>query len=65
MGRIKGTIIKRATRELMEKYKGHLSENFEENKRIIAVENIKQKKARNSIAGYITRLVRKQKEEEK
>jgi small subunit ribosomal protein S17e len=65
MGRIKGTIIKRATRELMEKHKGHLSESFEENKKIIAVENIKQKNSRNSIAGYITRLVRMQKKDKK
>jgi len=65
MGRIKGTVIKRATRELMEKHKGHVSENFEENKRIIANEGIKQKKSRNSIAGYMTRLARMQKKEGK
>lgn len=62
MGRIKGTIIKRATRELLKKYPGEFTADFTENKKLV-VQYVKQKKFRNSIAGYITRLMRKQKAE--
>lgn len=62
MGRIKGTIIKRATKELLKKYPSEFTTNYEENKKVV-VKYVKQKKFRNSIAGYITRLKRKQKEE--
>ncbi len=63
MGRVKGTIIKRATRELLEKYPKEFTTDYEENKKAVAC-YVKQKKFRNSIAGYITRLKRKQKAEE-
>jgi len=58
MGRIKGIIIKRTAREIMEKYKDQLSNNFEKNKLAIAQFNL-SKKTRNSVAGYITRKVKK------
>jgi len=63
MGRVKGTIIKRATRDLLKKYPNEFTIDFIENKKIVT-KYVKQKKFRNSIAGYITRLIRKQKTEE-
>ncbi len=58
MGRIKGTIIKRATRELLEEHAEEFTPDFEHNKKIVKG-YVKQKKFRNSIAGYISRLVKK------
>ncbi len=53
MGRIKTTLIKRTTRELMELEE--FSPDFKENK--IKLGNIlPSKKIRNKIAGYLTRL---------
>lgn len=63
MGRVKGTIIKRATRDLLKKCPNEFTIDFIENKKIVT-KYVKQKKFRNSIAGYITRLIRKQKTEE-
>jgi small subunit ribosomal protein S17e len=62
MGRIKTLLVKRTARKLIEKFPKKFKDNFEENKKLIA--NIPDleidKKIRNSVAGYITRLVRKQ-----
>jgi ribosomal protein S17E len=53
MGRIKTTLIKRTTKELMELEE--FSPDFKENK--IKLGNIlPSKKIRNKIAGYLTRL---------
>ncbi len=65
MGRIKGTVIKRTTKELLKKYPGLFSEKFEDNKKPAGI-YVKQKKFRNSISGYIARILkRRRKEEEK
>ena len=56
MGRIKGTIIKRTTRGLMEQYPEEWTADFDKNK--IPLKKIiptLQKKMRNSIAGLIAR----------
>lgn len=62
MGRIKTTQVKRVTHELMEQYGDQFGEDFDANK---AVANkyleTSSKKLRNVIAGYATRLARKQK----
>ena len=63
MGRIKGTIIKRTTKELLKKYPNDFTADFAENKKLVA-QYVKQKKFRNSIAGYIARLVKKEKQAE-
>ena len=62
MGRIKTTQIKRITFELIKKHKDIFAEDFEENKKILS-ELLKNdsKKIRNSIAGYITRLMKNKK----
>ena len=63
MGRIKTQLIKRISGELFEKHQEDLKDNFEQNKQIVGqVADIKSKKLRNTIAGYLTRLV-KHKEE--
>ncbi len=64
MGRIKGTVVKRSSRELLEYNKSKFSADFEQNKKAVRelVPNISKKLA-NSIAGYISRLIKKEREE--
>lgn len=66
MGRIKGTVIKRATKELLAKYKGEFTTTFEENKKVVNkyVTQKKVKKFKNSIAGFISRIMCRNKKEE-
>ena len=60
MGRIKTTLIKRTALDLLEKHPDSFKDNFEENKKIVdEFAEIKTKKLRNSISGYITRIVKK------
>ena len=59
MGRIKTQLIKRVSNELVNLHREELKESFEDNK--VAVDklaDVPSKKLRNSIAGYITRLLR-------
>jgi len=61
MGRIKTTLVKRSSNAIFKMHKDELKDNFEENKGLIGkFLDVKSKKFRNVIAGYITRLVRKQ-----
>lgn len=55
MGRIKTTLIKRLTRELMKDASDKFTTDFDKNKKIL-VKLIEYKKIRNSVAGYVTRL---------
>lgn len=61
MGRIKTKLIKSLTFDLYEKHKGTFTNEFENNKKIVSkyIEGA-SKKVRNSIAGYITRLAKRQ-----
>ena len=62
MGRIKTMLIKRTANTLIKKYPDKFTENFQENKKTVEeVAEIPSKKLRNVIAGYITRLTKKQK----
>ncbi len=65
MGRIKTLLVKRTARKLIEKFPTKFKDNFEENKRILdSIPDLEmEKKIRNSVAGYITRLIKKQKQE--
>ena len=58
MGRIKTTMIKRATFELIE-LDIPFGDSFEENKKILK-DTMPSKKVRNKIAGYIARLKRRE-----
>lgn len=66
MGKVRPLYIKRTARQLLETYSDRFTENFDENKKAVAeLTNIKSKRVRNRVAGYITRLVkRKRKLEE-
>ncbi len=57
MGRIKTALIKRTTNELFKEHAQEFKEDFEENKKIVErFADIKSKKIRNIVAGYVTRL---------
>jgi len=64
VGRIKTKLTKRITFEIYRKHKDKLKEDFEENKKIITeFVTIPSKKLRNTIAGYLTRIVKAKKED--
>lgn len=57
MGRIKTFFIKKIARDLLEKNPERFSTDFEANKKIVEeLIDIKSKKIRNIVAGYITSL---------
>ena len=61
MGRIKTTFIKARTKELLALHGDHFSTNFEQNKETTRkFAKVECKKLRNIIAGYMTRLKRKE-----
>ncbi len=55
MGRVKSALIKNTAKKLLEKHPDIFTGDFEKNK-VAAGSFIEQKKLRNSVAGYITRL---------
>lgn len=60
MGRIRTKTVKRASRELIEKYYTKLTEDFHLNKKIIdTVAVVPTKRLRNKIAGYTTHLMKR------
>ncbi|MFC1768522.1 30S ribosomal protein S17e [Nanoarchaeota archaeon] len=59
MGRIKTQLIKRTSNELFEKHGDQFKDDFKTNSKIVPkYAEIKSKKTRNTIAGYLTRLVK-------
>ncbi len=64
MGRIKTQLTKRVARELMKNHPDRFKDKFDDNKKILdEVIIVKSKKIRNTISGYLVRLV-KQKQQE-
>ncbi len=60
MGRIKTKLIKRVSKELLKQYRAKFTQTFNENKTVLnTLIEIDSKKVRNGIAGYITRLMRR------
>lgn len=60
MGRIKITAIKNLADELIEKFGDRFSTDFEKNKESLdEIKDIKSKKTRNILAGYITRQMQR------
>ena len=58
MGRIKNKTVKRASREVIEKYYYKLTNDFDYNKLILKqVAEIPTKRLRNKIAGFTTHLM--------
>ena len=63
MGRIKTTLIKRVTCELLDYYPERFSTDFEKNKKTVEeLISSPSKKMRNIIAGYAVRLTRQSQE---
>ena len=59
MGKVRPDFIKRVAKELISKEPKLYSTNFDENKQILnQITEIKTKRLRNRIAGYITSLVK-------
>ncbi|MFX0102918.1 MAG: 30S ribosomal protein S17e [Candidatus Hodarchaeota archaeon] len=59
MGKVRPDFIKRIARELIEKEPLLYTVSFEENKEILnQIAEIKTKRLRNRIAGYITSLIK-------
>lgn len=57
MGRIKTKLIKALTNTVYDKYKDEFTTDFTENKKILdSVQDDASKKLRNTIAGYATRM---------
>ena len=63
MGKIKSRLIKR-TGEKLKENKIKFSENFEDNKKILG-NKMPSKKIRNRIAGYLTRIIKRENLKEK
>lgn len=61
MGRIKSTLVKRTANSLL-KEENNFSETFNNNKKLLA-DTMPSKKVRNKIAGYISRLKKREKQE--
>lgn len=61
MGRIKTTFIKRKTKELLKMHGDKFTTDFEQNKKLTdSYTTLTSKKLRNVIAGYMTRLKKKE-----
>jgi len=60
MGRIKSTLIKRSSRQLIEKSDESFGKTFEENKKALG-SILPSKRTRNRIAGYIARIKKNRK----
>merc|ERR1712127_917646 len=59
-GRVRTKTVKRASRALIEKYYGKLTNDFHVNKRIIDdISEIQTKRLRNKIAGFTTHLMKR------
>jgi small subunit ribosomal protein S17e len=57
MGKVRTTLVKRTARKLLEKYSDLFTRDFEHNKRVVShLIEVRSKKLRNQIAGYITHL---------
>lgn len=58
LGNVKPSFIKKMAKELVEKYPGEFSEDFEKNKKLVErLTTSYTKNVRNRIAGYISRMM--------
>ncbi|MGC9071727.1 MAG: 30S ribosomal protein S17e [Acidilobus sp.] len=66
MGKVRTTLVKRTARELVVRYPDLFSESFEHNKEVVSkLTTWGSKRLRNQVAGYVTSLVRLQKERQR
>ncbi len=64
MGRIRGKEIRNATLEVLRDYKNLFTDDFESNKLALNKVVSAQKRSRNKVAGFITKLAKKKAIEE-
>lgn len=65
MGRIKSTFVKSSANKIYKKGSDEFTENFDKNKELVQkYATIPSKKLRNSVVGYITRLVKTSEKED-
>ncbi|MBI4145628.1 30S ribosomal protein S17e [Candidatus Woesearchaeota archaeon] len=64
MGRIKTQMIKRLSFQLLRDHKSVMKESFDENKVLVEqhMGGVASKKIRNTVAGYVTRLMKRREE---
>ncbi len=58
MGRIRGKEIRNATIDILKQYKGLFNDKFDDNKEALNKIIVAQKRNRNKIAGFITKLAK-------
>ena len=59
MGRIRTSFTKRLVNELLEKHRSVFNDDFNHNKiKIQELSNVKTKKIRNQLAGYLTKKIK-------
>ena len=59
MGRIKTTLVKRASLKLFKDYRNEFTNDFAENKqKLLKLADFNSKKILNCVTGYVTRLVK-------
>jgi len=59
MGRIKTQLVKRVTKQLLASHEQSFTEDFVKNKEVLnTLAKFQSSKIRNTVAGYLTRLVR-------
>ncbi len=60
MGRVKTMMIKRSANKLLKDYKESFNSDFKYNKnQVVKFADIRSKKIRNVLAGYISRLIKR------
>ena len=60
MGRVRNKMVKRASRQLIERHYSKMTLDFDTNKRVLdEVAQVPSKRVRNKIAGYSARLMRR------
>lgn len=61
MGNIRTSFVKRLAKELIENHPGKFTADFDENKKLVEeYSTVSTKHLRNKIAGYITRIISRQ-----
>ncbi|MBP1448504.1 MAG: 30S ribosomal protein S17e, partial [Thermoproteus sp.] len=66
MGRVKPRYIKSIAAKLVEMYPDKFTESFQDNKKAVAeLSDLRSKRVRNRVAGYITRIIKAKKASEK
>ncbi|MGP3668248.1 MAG: 30S ribosomal protein S17e [Candidatus Bathyarchaeota archaeon] len=59
LGSVRTTLIKRISRQLIEKYPEVFTEDFEKNKKVVGeVLKTNSKEVKNQVAGYITSIIK-------